>query len=63
MYIVFKSKYGSDEDIIVAEHLTLEEACKRIHGFKKTEELNTGLTHQIIFKRKNSNWLYFIRKF
>lgn len=63
MYNVFKFKCGSDEDIIVAQDLTLEEARKCVHGFKKTEERKTGLTHQIIFERKNSNWIYVIRKF
>ena len=63
MYIVLKSQYGSDEDILVAQHLTLEEAYKHIHGFKKTEERNTGMSHQIIFERKNSDWIYVIRKF
>lgn len=63
MYVVLKINCKTDEETTVATDLTFEEACSRIHGFKKTEEYKTDLSHQAIFERKNSMIIYAVRKF
>lgn len=63
MYVVLKINCKTDEETYIATDLTFEKACSLIHGFKKTEEYKTSLSHQVIFERKNSQVIYVVRKF
>lgn len=63
MYNVFKFRCGSDEEFTVAKDVSFEEAIKCIKGYKMTDVYKTALTEQYIFERKNSMWIYVIRKF
>lgn len=62
-YIVTKIRFGSDEEIFCGEYPTIEEAEKMVRGYKLTEEIKGVLTHARIYERKNSRWMFTIRKF
>lgn len=62
-YIVTKIRFGSDEEIFCGECSTIEEAEKMVRGYKLTEEIKGVLTYTRIYERKNSRWMFTIRKF
>lgn len=62
-YNVMKVHCTSGKEIKCGSGCSLEEAQKKTRGYKLVSDDMGLFTHQLLYTRKNSSWIYVIRNY